>query len=353
MTVSHILHFVDTYFALGKCTDKGIAVIELAVSIVVLVNFKGRSAELVVRIFLIHLSQGDVALNRLIDKAYACFIFNDIHLFIGVDEYGIDALIKQEPFGSNGFFHKVVTVVKVEHFIHTVFFGKCTDKFIALVNYSVCVVVLIDFKGCTGELIFRVVLIYLSQGNIAHNKLIDDFDFYDLSVLFDNHVKDCFIENKTDRLLNLTNYPLTIRNIGKRKTTIFCGSGSHQSGIHSEVGFVFLEQADYCTCKTVTVFGSFHTLNRTIDKVIFDRLAAVYRQGNGNDFLTFIFKGKLILIRVQDIMLIGCDFLYIVTADRKVGLNGCKSVLIKGNYFDKSVSRNGSTACGNKFFCGI
>ena len=101
------------------------------------------------------------------------------------------------------------------------------------------------------------------------------------------------------------------------------------------------------------MFSSFHTLNRTIDKVVFNRLAAVYRQGNGNDFLTFIFKGKLILIRVQDIMLIGCNFLDIVAAERKVGLNGCKSVLIKGNYFDKSVSRNGSATCRNEFLCGI
>ena len=246
-----------------------------------------------------------------------------------------------------------MTVVKVEHFIHTVFFGKCANKLIALVNYSVCIVVLVDFKGCTGELVVRIFLIHLSQGDVTHNELVDDFDFHDLSVLFDNNIKDCFIENKTDRLLNFTNYPLTIRDIGKRKTTIFCGSGSHQSSILCKVGFIFLEQADYCTCKTVAVFGSFHTLNRTIDKVVFNRLATVYRQGNGNDFLTFVFKGKLILIRVQDIMLIGCNFLDIVAAERKVGLNGCKSVLIKGDYFDKSVSRNGSATCGNEFFCGI
>ena len=227
MTVSHILHFVDTHFAFSKRTDKSIAVIELAICVVVLVDLKGRSAELVVRIFLIHLSQGDVALNRLIDKAYACFIFNDVHLFIGVDEYGIYTVIKQESFGSNGFFHKVVTVVKVEHFIHTVFFGKCANKLIALVNYSVCIVVFVDFKGCTGELVIRVFLIHLSQGDVTHNELVDDFDFHDLSVLFDNNIKDCFIENKTDRLLNFTNYPLAIRDIGKRKTTIFCGSGSH------------------------------------------------------------------------------------------------------------------------------
>ena len=227
MTVSHILHFVDTYFAFGKSTDKGIAVIELAVCVVVLVDFKSCSAELVVRILFIHLSQSDITLDRLVDKAYACFILNDIDLFIGVDEYGIYAVIKQEAFGCNGFFHKVVTVVKVEHFIHTVFFGKCANKLIALVNYSVCIVVLVDFKGCTGELVVRVFLIHLSQGDVTHNELVDDFDFHDLSVLFDNNIKDCFIENKTDRLLNFTNYPLTIRDIGKRKTTIFCGSGSH------------------------------------------------------------------------------------------------------------------------------
>ena len=101
------------------------------------------------------------------------------------------------------------------------------------------------------------------------------------------------------------------------------------------------------------MFGGFHTLNRTVDKVVFDRLAAVYRQGNGNDFLTCILKCKLILIGVKDIMLIGCDFLYIVAAERKVGLNSCKSVLIKSDHFDKSVSRNGSSTCRNKFLCGI
>ena len=112
----------------SKSTDKGIAVIELTVCVVVLVDFKSCSAELVVRILFIHLSQSDITLDRLVDKAYACFILNDIDLFIGVDEYGIYAVIKQEAFGCNGFFHKVVTVVKVEHFIHTVFFGKCADS---------------------------------------------------------------------------------------------------------------------------------------------------------------------------------------------------------------------------------
>ena len=101
------------------------------------------------------------------------------------------------------------------------------------------------------------------------------------------------------------------------------------------------------------MLGSLSAGNRTVDQIILNRLAAVDGQCHANDLLSGIFKGKGILIGVQDIVLVGSDFLYIVTAERKVGFYRRKPGLVKGDDLDKTVCGNDRTTGRNKFFRSI
>ena len=184
------------------------------------------------------------------------------------------------------------------------------------------------------------------------NILIDDFNLNDLTDLGDFNFIKSIIKHKALRLLNFSYKPVAIRYFLKRKTTVFLGGSSHQSIFFCKFGFISLKQSDYCTAEFFAVFVNLLTGDRTVNELVFNRLAVIDRNLNSFGILSRIAESKRILAVGKDIMLIGCKLLYIVASERKVGFDNCLAVFGKRDNLNQSVCRDRSTACGNKFLGG-
>ena len=184
------------------------------------------------------------------------------------------------------------------------------------------------------------------------NILIDDFDLNDLSDLGDFNFIRSFIKHEALRLLDFSYKPVAIRYFLKRKATVFLGGSSHQSIFFCKFGFISLKQSDNCTAEFFAVFGNLLTGDRTVNELVFNRLAVIDCNLNSCGILSRIAESKRILAVGKDIMLIGCKLLYIVASERKVGFDNSLAVLGKRDNLNQTVCRDRSTACRNKFLGG-
>ena len=115
-----------------------------------------------------------------------------------------------------------MTVKQIFHLINSCFaFGKSTDQRITVILLSVSVVVLIYFKGRSGQLVFGEVCVHFGKRDIATHELVYDFDFDNLFIFGNVHFIYGFIQDKACRLLDFSYIPNTERNLLKRKTAIF------------------------------------------------------------------------------------------------------------------------------------
>jgi hypothetical protein len=87
------------------------------------------------------------------------------------------------------------------------------------------------------------------------------------------------------------------------------GGSSHQSIFFCKFGFISLKQTDYSTSQCFAVFGNLLTGNRTVNELVFNRLAVIDRNLNICGILTGIAESERILGVGKDIMLIGGKFL--------------------------------------------
>ena len=73
-------------------------------------------------------------------------------------------------------FHgQYISVKKLFHLINSGFgFFKISDKFIAIINLSVLIGVLIYLKGCTRKFVIWIFSVHLRESDIAVNILIDN-----------------------------------------------------------------------------------------------------------------------------------------------------------------------------------
>ena len=184
------------------------------------------------------------------------------------------------------------------------------------------------------------------------NILIDDFDLNDLSDLGDFNFIRSFIKHEALRLLDFSYKPVAIRYFLKRKATVFFRGSSHQSIFFCKFGFISLKQTDYSTSQCFAVFGNLLTGNRTVNELVFNRLAVIDCNLNICGILTGIAESERILGVGKDIMLIGCKLLYIVASERKVGFDNSLAVFGKRDNLNQTVCRDRSTACRNKFLTG-
>ena len=164
---------------------------------------------------------------------------------------------------------------------------------------------------------------------LSVNILIDDFDLNDLSDLGDFNFIRSFIKHEALRLLDFSYKPVAIRYFLKRKATVFLGGSSHQSIFFCKFGFISLKQTDYSTSQCFAVFGNLLTGNRTVNELVFNRLAVIDCNLNSFGILSRIAESKRILAVGKDIMLISCKFLYIVASKRKVGFDNSLTVFGK------------------------
>lgn len=86
----------------------------------------------------------------------------------------------------------------------------------------------------------------------------------------------------------------------KRKTTIFCGSGSHQSIFSCELSIGGLKQTDECAAERITVFSGLFAVNRTVNQIVLDCLTVIYGKFYSRYCLTCIIKGNGILGIVEN-----------------------------------------------------
>ena len=184
------------------------------------------------------------------------------------------------------------------------------------------------------------------------NILVDNFNLDNLTVLGHDNLIGSIVKHETGRLFDFSYNPVSIRYVVKRKATVIFRGSSHQSIFFCKFGFISLKQTDNCTAEFFAVLGNLLTGNRTVNELVFNRLAVIDCNLNSFGILSRIAESKRILGVGKDIMLIGCKFLYIVASKRKVGFQRCLTVFRQGDNFNQTVCRNRSTACRNKFLCG-
>lgn len=120
-------------------------------------------------------------------------------------------------------FHgQYISVKQLFHLINSGFsFFKISDKFIAIINLSVLIGVLIYLKGCTRKLVIRIFSVHLRESDIAVNILIDNLNFNYLLGFADIDLIRFFIKNKSLWLLDFSYNPFAIRNFCKEKLPSF------------------------------------------------------------------------------------------------------------------------------------
>ena len=161
------------------------------------------------------------------------------------------------------------------------------------------------------------------------NILVDNFNLDNLTVLGHDNLIGSIVKHETGRLFDFFYNPVSIRYFVKRKATVIFRGSSHQSIFFCKYGFISLKQTDYSTSQCFAVFGNLLTGDRTVNELVFNRLAAIDRNLNSFGILSRIAESKRILGVGENIMLIGGKFLYIVASERKVGFQRCLAVFRK------------------------
>ena len=181
---------------------------------------------------------------------------------------------------------------------------------------------------------------------------VDDFDLHDLPVCADGHGIDGVIQHEAGGLFDLTDIPSAVRDALKRKTTIFSRSGSHQSIFLCKLAVIRAEQSDQRTAEGIAVFIDLLTGNRTVDQLVFNSIPIIDSDFHHRCILTGIPKGYGILGIGELVVTVGGKLLHIVASKRKVGLNLCRSVLIRRDDLDQTVCGNRSAAGRYDFLGG-
>ena len=294
-----------------------------------------------------------VATHSIIDEADTCLVLHLVGLAVGVDHHFIHAGIEDKPLRGFGFLDEVATVEQVVHTVFALFlFGQCAEQFITVVQLAVCVTVLIDLKGRSGQLIIGIFGIHLGQMDVSTDICVDDLDLHDLTVCTNRHGIDGIVQHKAGGLFDFTDIPSAVRNILKRKTAIFSRSGSQQSVFLCKLAVIRAEQSNQRTAEGIAVFIDLLTGNRTVDKIIFDCLAVIGGNLYNCRILIGIPKGNGILGIGELVVTVGSKLLHIVASKRKLGLNLCRSVLIQRDDLNKTICGNGSAAGRYDFLGG-
>ena len=181
---------------------------------------------------------------------------------------------------------------------------------------------------------------------------VDDFDLHNLPVCADGYGIDGVIQHEAGGLFDLTDIPSAVRNVLKRKTTIFSRSGSHQSVFLCKLAVIRAEQSNQRTAESTAVFIDLLAGNRTVDQIIFDCLAVIGGKLYNCRILIGIPKGNGILGIGQHIVAVGSKLLHIVASTRKVSLDFRRSVLIQRDDLNKTICGNGSAAGRYDFLGG-
>ena len=161
------------------------------------------------------------------------------------------------------------------------------------------------------------------------NILVNNFNLDNLTVLGHDNLIGSIVKHETGRLFDFSYNPVSIRYFVKRKATVIFRGSSHQSIFFCKFGFISLKQTDYSTSQCFAVFGNLLTGNRTVNELVLNRFSVVDRNLNICGILTGIAESERILGVGENIMLIGCKFLYIVASERKVGFDNSLAVLGK------------------------
>ena len=113
--------------------------------------------------------------------------------------------------------------------VHAFFhLAHLAEQLIFLIQFSIFIRIRVNLKYRTRELVFWVVLVYLSQSDIARDEVVDKLYLYNFINLTDCHADFFLGEYITFRAFDFTDDPCAIRNFLKRKTAVIfrCGSGN-------------------------------------------------------------------------------------------------------------------------------
>ena len=99
-------------------------------------------------------------------------------------------------------------------------FLQLAQQLVALVQLFVAVGIAVHLELSPSELVVRVVLIHLSEPQVAVNALIGKGDFHNLPIFLHSNGDHFIGEDEPFRAFQLFQHPITVRHIGERKAAV-------------------------------------------------------------------------------------------------------------------------------------
>ena len=165
-----------------------------------------------------------------------------------------------------------------------------------------------EHLGCT-DFLFAV---NRSGGLDFGNAVIDHGNFYRLLVFRNADRIDFLIGKVSVGRLQFLNEPIAVGDIFKKENTVLAGFSGKDSTFSSELGFAAAEESELCACNHSLGFTvDFQALNRAVEDIILDGFAAVCFDLHKGGILSGIVEDYGIFLVGEDIVAVGCDFLYI------------------------------------------
>ena len=175
------------------------------------------------------------------------------------------------------------------------------------------------------------------------NTVVDNGNADGLPVFTDANGIDFLVGEIAVRRLQFLHKPVAVRDFLEHEQAVFAGFVNQHSGFFCEFACVCTEQSEHGACDALFGFTvDFETLYRAVNEFVLDGFAAVCFDLHKGGILSGVVEGHGVLFIREDIVAVGCDFLYIqLCAYRNIRLECDVAVFIAVCNFKQTVSRNG------------
>ena len=174
------------------------------------------------------------------------------------------------------------------------------------------------------------------------NAVVDNGNADDLLVFTDRYGIDFLVGKIAVRRLQFLNEPVAVRDFLEHEHAVLAGFDHQHSGFFCEFACVCTEQSEHGACDALFGFTvDFESIDRAVNEFVLDGFAAVCFDFHKGGILSSVVEGHGVFFVREDIMAVGCDFLYIqLCAYGNVGFECDAAVFIAVCNFEQSVLRN-------------
>ena len=304
---------------------------------------------------LIRLVDCDRTLHRYIHKADARLIFNLHNLVMIANGYGVHVFIAEEP---DRCFVLSDEVIPIGNIIHAVNAGidlrDEADEFIVrLIKRAVSIRICIQIELSTGHMVFGVICIDLSKLNASHDRIVDDLQTDNLSVICERNVVAGIRQHIGFRGCDLYDHVITERNLLKGKLALvirYCGQDCR---FIAEIFRFFREQAKNGVLKGIVILIDFDPFHTAKQQFIDDPLATIEANTLLCRHLIGVLERQGIHILVLLVMRRSRQLLRVVLAKGEIRSEYDMAFLVCECNLNQPVSRNHAAIQGGNILRGV